>query len=475
MITKKQLWQSIYEIIKYTNYELAYIDEEETDIILKNERDKKIIRLITDKYNMQSLSFLMEKMNDHLDNLQDMLHFKPEQIHLLLINHPNDLNLNDGLFKVETVTQKSQLDRLPLSRPYQWMASRFTAKSENYYRSKILNSNELELAMIKFAPLTTVLIGVNILIYMIQLLIGRQQQVMIDRGGLSHFNFVHGDYYRILTSIFLHFDFSHLLFNMMSLYIFGKLIERIFGSVKYMIIYIVAGVIGNLVSLSFDTISTSVGASGAISGLFGALIAYFIFSGKFERRFIVQSAVGIVVFLLLSNLFANVNNFAHFGGLFGGLLAAVAIYMKDMNKNYFYAVIAGGILTIILLLVNIFNQPEQHIYNLQAKSEMQKGNFSKAAKIIEEIDAHGYQNDETYVLEGLVKSEQSSFAEGLAVWKRGLERFPHSSLLNYQMALAMRASGDYQQVDKYLKTAEKYGSSPYFKQLEKEVEVFKKK
>lgn len=474
MITKKQLWQSIYEIIKYTNYDLAFIDEEETDIILKNEKEKKLIRLITENYSMQSISFLMEKMNDHLDELESKLHFKPVQIQLLLVNHQNDLSLEDGLFIVKSINRKSQLDKLDLSRIYNWMASRFTAKSENFYRSKVLNGNELDLAMIKIAPVTTLLIILNVIVFLIQLIAGKRDQLMIDQGGLSHFNFVHGDYYRIISSIFLHLDFSHLLFNMMSLFIFGKIIERIFGPWKLLIIYFTAGIMGNLVSLSFDTVSTSAGASGAISGLFGALIAYFIFSGRFNRRFILQSVAGIIVFLLLSNLFANVNNLAHFGGLFGGLLAAVAIYMKGINKNYFYATIAGGLITIILLLVNIFMQPEQHIYNLQAKEEMSKGNFTTAAKIIEAIDAHGYQNDETYVLEGLVKSENSSFAEGVAIWKKGLKQFPQSSLLNYQMALAARASGDYKEVDKYLKLAEKYGESPYFKQLEKEVEVFKK-
>ena len=81
------------------------------------------------------------------------------------------------------------------------------------------------------------------------------------------------DYLRIITSIFLHGGLLHLVFNMYSLYIIGPQLESFFGKVKYIIIYLISGICGNLLSMLFlsDT-HVSVGASGAIFGLLGALV-----------------------------------------------------------------------------------------------------------------------------------------------------------------------------------------------------------
>ena len=64
-------------------------------------------------------------------------------------------------------------------------------------------------------------------------------------GGLVHFNVVHGEWYRLITSMFLHFNFEHILMNMLSLFIFGKIVEAIIGPMKMLILYIISGLFGN--------------------------------------------------------------------------------------------------------------------------------------------------------------------------------------------------------------------------------------
>ncbi|MEJ7485500.1 rhomboid family intramembrane serine protease, partial [Staphylococcus hominis] len=90
-----------------------------------------------------------------------------------------------------------------------------------------------------------------------------------DMGGLVHLNVVHGEWYRLITSMFLHFNFEHILMNMLSLFIFGKIVEAIIGPMKMLILYIISGLFGNFLSLSFNTDTVSAGASGAIFGLIG--------------------------------------------------------------------------------------------------------------------------------------------------------------------------------------------------------------
>ena len=83
----------------------------------------------------------------------------------------------------------------------------------------------------------------------------------------------------------LHFNFEHILMNMLSLFIFGKIVESIVGSWRMLIIYFISGLFGNFVSLSFNTSTISVGASGAIFGLIGAIFAIMYLSKTFDKSY----------------------------------------------------------------------------------------------------------------------------------------------------------------------------------------------
>lgn len=140
--------------------------------------------------------------------------------------------------------------------------------------------------MQKFSPATYTIIFVNVLIWlcMILYLNNFSDVKLLDVGGLVHFNVVHGEWYRIVTSMFLHFSFEHILMNMLSLFIFGKIVEAIIGSWRMLTVYFIAGLFGNFVSLSFNTTTISVGASGAIFGLIGSIFAMMYVSKTFNKK-----------------------------------------------------------------------------------------------------------------------------------------------------------------------------------------------
>ncbi|MFZ4813706.1 MAG: rhomboid family intramembrane serine protease [Phototrophicaceae bacterium] len=135
-----------------------------------------------------------------------------------------------------------------------------------------------------------------------------------------------GEYYRILTSIFLHWTVPHLLFNSYALYVEGAGLERFYGHGRFLLIYLLSGITGSLFSLAFGNESVyGAGASGAIFGLFGAQIALLYrlrhVLGRQRAMYFLRSAVGVVVInFALGLALPNIGNLAHLGGLIGGLI-----------------------------------------------------------------------------------------------------------------------------------------------------------
>ena len=140
---------------------------------------------------------------------------------------------------------------------------------------------------------------------------------------------------RLISSIFLHAGILHLICNLYSLYILGPQVEGFYGKTKFTIIYIVSGIIGNLLSLAFlgDNI-VSVGASGSIFGLLGAII-YFGYHYRVYLSSVIKSQIIPLILLNLGIGFmaSGINNFAHIGGLIGGILISMAVGVKYKSKK----------------------------------------------------------------------------------------------------------------------------------------------
>lgn len=143
-----------------------------------------------------------------------------------------------------------------------------------------------------------------------------------------------GEYYRLFTSIFLHFDFSHLMNNMVMLGAFGLYLEPEMGSIRFLAAYLLSGLGGNLLSLAIHIGETpgsvSAGASGAVFGLMGVLV-WMLLKNRGSVGRIQGQRIALMVGLSLYFGFAsgNVDNFAHIGGLITGFLAAILLYRRS--------------------------------------------------------------------------------------------------------------------------------------------------
>jgi rhomboid protease GluP len=177
------------------------------------------------------------------------------------------------------------------------------------------------------------LIGINVLVFLFPILLPNfgSQEYLIRAGGVDRSAINDGEYYRLLTSTFLHGDFLHLAVNMLSLFQVGPAIASYFGMVGFLIIYIGSGLSGSLTSAVFNG-SLSVGASGAIFGLIGALLSIAIFRNE-------PSLLANLVFVIAINLFlgfssgGRIDNWGHLGGLFGGFLIGTILLFS--NSNFF--------------------------------------------------------------------------------------------------------------------------------------------
>ncbi|MGI8920280.1 MAG: rhomboid family intramembrane serine protease [Solirubrobacteraceae bacterium] len=155
---------------------------------------------------------------------------------------------------------------------------------------------------------------------------------LIDRLGLNAVGIdVQHQYYRLITSGFMHFNLIHIGFNMYLLYLMGRMLEPEFGSMRFAALYFTALLAGSFGALILNPNATSAGASGAIFGLFGAAFV------EQRRRGIdpMQTGLGglIIINLIFSFAFSGISIGAHIGGLIGGVVAGGAIEIGNRRRS----------------------------------------------------------------------------------------------------------------------------------------------
>lgn len=142
-----------------------------------------------------------------------------------------------------------------------------------------------------------------------------------------------GDWWRLVTSMFLHVGAPHLLLNMYGLWVLGRLVEQFHGSVRLFAIYVISGVAGALASVVFGGPATSMGASGAVFGLLGAAIVELAIHRRRYPRQWSGLLLGNLVFLTLANvaigfLYPIIDQSAHIGGLIAGAALSLVLSRK---------------------------------------------------------------------------------------------------------------------------------------------------
>jgi membrane associated rhomboid family serine protease len=173
---------------------------------------------------------------------------------------------------------------------------------------------------------TTILIGLNVAVFLAEIATGSSWNALSGRlyveGALYGPAVADGDWWRLITSAFLHAGPIHLLFNMLALWWFGRALETYLGSIRYLAIYFASALAGAAGALLLSPTEPTVGASGAVFGILGAGLVL-------ERRRIYVfggAALLIVAFnIIFTFTIGNISIGGHIGGLVGGIIAMLAL------------------------------------------------------------------------------------------------------------------------------------------------------
>ena len=173
------------------------------------------------------------------------------------------------------------------------------------------------------------LVAVNVIIFLICTFTG---DLLYNKGAFQLRALWQGEWYRLFTSMFLHWNVEHLFSNMIVLYYVGEIVEKKVGHIPYVIIYFLSGIAGDIFSMGYELLSgdyySSVGASGAVFGVEGALLLLMILHrGKMEHMTVSRLVFAIAFSLYCGFTGSYVNNAAHIGGVLMGFVAAAVIVM----------------------------------------------------------------------------------------------------------------------------------------------------
>lgn len=194
----------------------------------------------------------------------------------------------------------------------------------------------------EFTLVNTIMVFLNVFIFIAMSVIGNTNDVdfMLNHGSMyapavteNH------EYYRFFTCMFLHFGFTHIAGNMVVLLFLGDNVERAVGKLKYLLIYVLGGLIGSVGSFLYAQIYNkgivSAGASGAIFALIGALLVLVIRNkGKLENMTTLRVCVLIAYALYNGFTSENVDMAAHLFGLMGGFVIALILYRGPAGNDY---------------------------------------------------------------------------------------------------------------------------------------------
>ena len=350
------------------NYNPIILQGVENEIWLENlDEDYKVVRIVSNyihndeqfnfdvfktnrivkKIKKKTLSFSMNTLSIFLDMGDNVSYdFSNEKGNLCIkIDKEDDFKKNNILKKVfPDLSSKLKYSEEGLE-----LFSKITNDINEHNRRDANRINSIFKS--DFPMITYILIAINVILFIIPLLFGEYNS-LINNFCVDTSLIRSGQYYRILTGIFLHGSILHLLFNCYALFVIGSQVENFMGKFKYLIIYLFSGICGSIFSMIFSSYP-SIGASGAIFGLMGALV-YFGYHYRVYLGNVVKSQIIplILLNLCIGFLSSGIDNFAHIGGLIGGSLISIAVGVKDKSSTF--ERINGFIISAIFLIFIIY-------------------------------------------------------------------------------------------------------------------------
>lgn len=337
-----------YSIIRIVTKNIINKEQYDYDILKTKHIVKQLKRKLID-FSMNVLSIYLDKnfYTNKIDNFD-------EKYISILIKDEDDFKNNEYINKA----YKQVIDKFTYKEEGFELISKLTKEIEE---KNIKEGQEREKYMRNNKPIITyILIFINIVMFVLMYMLGNGSEntnTLIDFGANYILLTKAGEYYRLITSGFLHIGVIHLLLNMYSLYIVGSQVEYFYGKVKYIIIYLFSLIMGSLFTVALSSVNTvSAGASGAIFGLLGSILYFGIkYRGYIGNSLVNQIVPVVVLNLIIGFTTPGIGNAAHIGGLIGGYLISMAVGIgidkKEQRSSRINGIIISAILTIFMIYI----------------------------------------------------------------------------------------------------------------------------
>jgi rhomboid protease GluP len=295
---------------------------------------------------------------------------------------------------------------------------------------------------------TNGLIAINIAVFLVMVAYGVSwinpgPDELLRWGADYGPNTLGGEYWRIVTSAFVHIGIVHLLLNMWCLWSLGRLLERLLGPVQTLSVYLVTGAGASLLSLAAKPLIVSAGASGAIFGIAGVLISVFYYGKLNLPAENVRKLLGYVVRFALLNLLyglrGNINNMAHLGGLVTGLLAGVflaksfSLAEEDRGPQRRTVMVLAAI-AVGLFVIPVAKAKSYAVALNRGKALLAKQDYSSAIEQFKKYTAAQPEDADGRALLGSALQGAKRYDEAVQEYERGLVLEPGYAFIQINLA-----------------------------------------
>ena len=320
-----------------------------------------------------------------------------------------------------------------------------------------------EQALVTFTPrviVIPIIVLMNILIFILMLvdgvaLRGWTPEVMLGWGGNFGPVTRAGEWWRLVSSMFLHYGFFHLAFNMLALVYFGRIVERLLGNMGFLVTYFVAGIGGSIASVAWRTDAVSAGASGAVYGIAGALIGFLV-----GRRDTIPLPVlkrlrnGMISYLAIEMYFGlklpQVDMAAHVGGLISGfrcglvLSQPLALGMVANRRQKNRLVIAGSIVAFPMLATGVvFCLDSADFHDRRGLIYMEQGHYDRAMEEFNRSIELSPRRAAAYALRGRLRSTLDDERGAIVDLDQAIQLSPNTIDVLYDRGVVRSTLGEH--------------------------------
>ncbi|WP_433743144.1 rhomboid family intramembrane serine protease [Falsibacillus pallidus] len=493
-------WKIAYELIEKNNYRLLKISSNQNEIWMENVSQKQapIIRLTNHDVdwsnrlqqeiewtarNGENIRKAFHKRNVRVQNVY-ISDFPPVDDYQFRLEKP--FTSSDQKVEVETImilmndwqNGVHQLNSLlQPSSPISIDASTEFAAVEDLQRTMIQTSakrEEKERGLFEFGKpfFTYIFLGIQVIMFLLLEISGgsTNSETLIKFGAKYNPLILQGEWWRFFAPIFLHIGLLHLLMNSLALYFLGPAVEKIYGRLRFLWIYLFAGFSGSVASFVFSD-HLSAGASGAIFGCFGALL-YFgsVYPNLFFRTMGTNVLVVIGINLVFGFTSSGIDNAGHIGGLIGGFIATGTVHFpkqKKQLKQLLFLLIALAASAGFLFYGYRYSAANQgpDSVNILAQEYIQDKKYSDAQKLLEDyLNSHD-GNALTYFFLSFAEMKEEAYPSAKEHLQKAVKLEPSFHEAHYNLALLYYDEGDYVQAKQEVEKALKYSDDKKYKTL----------